>query len=1739
MHHFLSRKCIHYVQFYTIALYVTFFSFKLVADPVPSSYVAYSIEDLIIGDRAGTNSAGLIGSQANIFVGSDAIVNGSIYANGKIYLNDRSITTGTVVSGDSVIRGFNISAGSIVQHANVEQYTIPVKNITIGTSDFTVPLDGNRTLEPGSYKDVTVMERGVLTLQNGVYNVNTFIIGNDTRLILDYPPNGNVEINVKTTLTLGDRVKMSFLNDSNSYAIRFYADGTDSCVLGYEGILYGNFTVPNAKLTLHDRTKFTGTLYAKKLELQPSIYSVIDTIFPSIQLVTPVPGSTIGTPQPRIVLYFSDNRAGLEWSTLQINLNGSDVTPDFTIVNDSAIWQIPQIVALPEGPNTISADIFDRAGNGTQVVKTFSVDGTAPVVAIQDPQNGFITNQQNIPVSWTVDGVSQNTQASASLQEGLNTVTRSSTDQFGRTGSASVHVTLDTQVPVIAITSPVNGTVTNQSEIAVAWTVDGVAQTTELTASLTEGENTITRSYTDAAGNIGTASVLVTLDTQVPVVAITSPVNGTITNQSEIAVAWTVDGVAQTTELIASLTEGENTITRSFTDAAGNIGTASVLVTLDTQVPIVAITTPVNGMITNQSELAVGWTVDGVAQTTELTASITEGENTITRSYTDAAGNIGTASVQVTLDTQVPVVAITSPVNGTVTNQSEIAVAWTVDGVAQTTELTASLTEGENTITRSYTDAAGNIGTASVHVTLDTQVPVIAFTSPVNGTVTNQSEIAVAWTVDGVAQTTELIASLTEGENTITRSFTDAAGNIGTASVLVTLDTQVPIVAITTPVNGMITNQSEISVAWTVDGVAQTTELIASLTEGENTITRSYTDAAGNTGTASIQVALDTQKPVVIIVSPVENAQLPTSPVSVIWTVDGITQNQQNSENLIIGQNRIIRTATDPAGNIGADTVTVYLDESCITISNTTLTIGSDDHSYDNRSLCINNSTVNIIGYHPFRDITLNRSTIVADTGFTARDLLLTVSSTLTHPETNIDTVYGLKITANTVNIDATSSINVNGRGYVGDRYVNGVWRGARTAGNLLSYISGHNDLLVCGGTHGGTGSRDENIYSKQPIPVYDNVFAPTLPGSGGGADTSRTTNIGGDGGGVIYISASKIEINGKISANGLSSTGYEYSYIGGGAGGSIWLNVDSISGSGKIEANGGVNSLYRYHRPGAGGIIFIDAADLFDMNIRNVTTVGSANTNAQPARNGTSIIRDVSIRNGKKILIVNPSKVAGSDVVNLNDTLCYDSRMLFVLNSKVLATGENNFDSVVCIRSDVQLTGNSYPYNIDLDSSSSFTAHDGLSIDSMTIADSCILEIGGILQIEKLQIGNNGTVRHKKSGVDSVYMFDIAANTIIVEAGGSIDVSGLGYVGDRNVNGSWRNAHTFGNIETQQISSPTHTYVCGGSHGGIGGTYSGVPNAIYGSELFPKTHGGGGGANRSSTGYFGGDGGGVIQIQVNNLELNGTIKSNGVSVTGLSGGGGAGGSVFIFAENITGTGTIEARGGTGISSGGGGRIALYNCSAQNLVQTNVTGNDSGTVYSPCYSNNVQIVKPLNGEYLNENPAIVFWYSNGNLNKDSDALTDGWNTIIRGDTILGTYFSDTVNVFYDTIPPVVQIVQPATDTVYTNVKSITIRWEINGQLQSPFTRSLISGINKIECRAIDSAGNTGSDIVFVIYDSKAPVVTIHSPLNGAVVTSDTIPVIWSVDGDTQTTETYHINAPGSKQNRTLIYRSRK
>ncbi len=925
---------------------------------VPPQYIVYSVDSLRIGDRAGTDGSGWIGSSTVINIGSDARVNGPVFSTGNVNLYDRCIVNGNITAGGLINRTFGVVVnGSLSPNTPVPVYTIPTKTFSTGTQNITVPLDSTRVFQAGNYGNITILERATVTFQSGVYNVKSLRIGNDVDLRLAFPANGTIEVNCSGDLTFGDRVVTSFTQSQNSYAVSFYSGGTNTVYLGFNGVFYGAYSAPNAKVVLHDRSQFTGTIHAKKVELQPSVFYEADTQSPNLRISQPTYGSYLSTKTPRVVVKFSDNMAGVDLSTLRIFVRGTDRTSYFQVNGDSAVWQIPVSMELPEGQNTITADIADRSANITHTECKFKVDSTQPTISFSTPHDGDTsrvdTPYVSIVYSDTVSGIKLSTfkvllnsvditnkftqsnsgayyqmGSSNRLPNGTSTFSATVSDSCGNLKSVAVAYTVYRTNPVVVITSPVEGAVSNQNPVTVRWMVNGIEQSTQTSQTLIEGANSITRTFTDNYGNTGADTVHVTLDTQVPVVAITSPEDGFITNQNSVNVIWTVDGIEQTTQLTQNLTEGDNTIIRSFTDSAGNNGADTVHVTLDTKAPEVAITSPADGFITNQNQVNVSWTVDGIEQTTQLIQNLTEGDNSIIRSYTDVAGNIGEDTVHVTLDTQVPVVAITSPVDGFITNQNTVNVTWTVDGTSQTTQLTQTLTEGDNAIIRSYTDAAGNTDADTVHVTLDTQVPVVAITSPANGFITNQNPVNVTWTVDGIAQTTQLIQNLTEGDNAIIRSYTDAAGNIGADTVHVTLDTQASVVAITSPVDGFITNQNPVNVTWTLDGIAQMTQLIQNLTEGDNSIIRSYTDAAGNTDADTVHVTLDTQAPVVAITSPLDGFITNQNTVNVTWTVDVITQTTQLTQTLTEGDNAIIRSYTDAAGNIGADTIYVVYNAS-------------------------------------------------------------------------------------------------------------------------------------------------------------------------------------------------------------------------------------------------------------------------------------------------------------------------------------------------------------------------------------------------------------------------------------------------------------------------------------------------------------------------------------------------------------------------------------------------------------------------------------------------------------------------------------------------------------------------------------------------------------------------------------------------------------------------------------------
>ena len=277
--------------------------------------------------------------------------------------------------------------------------------------------------------------------------------------------------------------------------------------------------------------------------------------------------------------------------------------------------------------------------------------------------------------------------------------------------------------------------------------------------------------------------------------------------------------------------------------------------TADTTAPTVSITAPlasasVSGTVSVQGSATddVGVTklelyVDGAAVTTATSSpfsftwnstTVSNGSHSITVKAYDAANNIGSDSVTVNVnnitDTTPPTVSITAPlagatVSGTILVQGSAAdnagvtkLELDVDGVSVATAASspysfswnsAAKTNGSHTLTVKAYDAANNVGSASIIVSVnnpvpvaDTTAPVVAITSPLDGsTVSRNASITVSAT-DNVGVTRVVIyldnvqlcsdtsapyscswntRKASAGTHTITATAWDAAGNAGKA----------------------------------------------------------------------------------------------------------------------------------------------------------------------------------------------------------------------------------------------------------------------------------------------------------------------------------------------------------------------------------------------------------------------------------------------------------------------------------------------------------------------------------------------------------------------------------------------------------------------------------------------------------------------------------------------------------------------------------------------------------------------------------------------------------------------------------------------------------------------------------------------------------------------------------------------------------------------------------------------
>jgi hypothetical protein len=562
----------------------------------------------------------------------------------------------------------------------------------------------------------------------------------------------------------------------------------------------------------------------------------------------------------------------------------------------------------------------------------------------------------------------------------------------------------------------------------------------------------------------------------------------------------------------------------------------------------------------------------------------------------------------------------------------------------------------------------------------------------------------------------------------------------------------------------------------------------------------------------------------------------------------------------------------------------------------------------------------------------LNGARVVADQPIhVSGTLSLTGGSILTHSTAS---TAGLSITANRVEIDSTSSIDVSSRGYQGG------FNGANQAcpGITLGGLSGA--TYRSGGSYGGYGGWADGPGSNPP---HGQPSAPIYLGSGGSCGAGNS--VGGNGGGLVQITAADaVVVDGAILANGGGGAG---NWAGSGSGGSIAIATSTLQGQGTIAANGGVSEV-----GGSGGRVAIRYTTLGasgdDLNgLRNIQAFGG-HGNIRAASAGTVLLQLGNESYGDLYIDDN---VTGATAPNWTPLTPIGFAPSAALTANTLTTSGAvplAVNGLVGLEINPNIS-QSQTYFIVSNTATTITVDTTGKPDLTAIAavgdtyagvnrfDNVFFRRGGYLTTGDLllvtgtmKIDEYGVLSHMAATPTFEPHLDLTVGTLQITSIGAITANGLGYLGGFSGANQACPGLTLGN----QAGS---TYRSAGSYGGLGAQWEGTSNPVYGSMTSPAALGSGGSCGAGNT--PGGIGGGWVSIHATNIANDGTISANGTGGQGNWAGSGSGGSVAITTSTLSGAGTIQANGGVSELGGGGGRIALTYSGALGIPKANITAN--------------------------------------------------------------------------------------------------------------------------------------------------------------------------------------------------------
>ncbi|HEM8739576.1 TPA: Ig-like domain-containing protein [Enterobacter hormaechei] len=873
-----------------------------------------------------------------------------------------------------------------------------------------------------------------------------------------------------------------------------------------QGLTDGTWTI-NVSVT--DQSGNTGS---------SSVDVVVNTVTPVIGINTLAADDVINAAEKGEDLLLSGTSNQPEGTTITVNLNGINYT---ATTDASGNWSVTVLAsavsALGEANYTVTASVTDNVGNSAAATHDVLVDSSLPVVTLNNFAGDNIVNAAEVAAGQTLTGKVSNAASgdtvtiilggqtyTATVQDDLTwslpltqsqltalgngdlTVSASVTNAHGNTGSSSLDVTIDAQLPGLRIDTVAGDDVINVIEhaqnLVIAGTSTDLAAGSTVTVTINgksysasvladgswqaavpaadvsrwaDGSLTISASAQDTSGNPVNIGTVVDVDLAPVAISINSVTDDNVLNAAEKGQDLVLSGSSSNVEAgqtvtiifagktwtttvdangdwtctvpaadLSGLKDGDASVQVSVTNVNGNAASSSQAFSVDTAAPAVTINTISGDNMLNAAEAAQDLTLSGTStaeagQTVTVTfngnqytaqvqangswtldvpaadlAGIADGSAAVTVTVSDKAGNPASAGASVLVDTTVPqitfnIVAGDDIVNiaehgqalivtGKVTGaQAGDVITLTLNGKDYTAMLDASgnwsvgvpatdvgaLANGDQTISATLTDKAGNSTSATHAFDVSLTAPVITINTLavddvinatekgqdllISGTSNQPDGTRITVTLNGIsyAATTDAsgnwsvtlpaanVSVLGEASYSVTASVTDTAGNSANTSHSVLVDSALPQVTINAVATDDVINAAEVASGQTLSGkvsgaasgdtvtigiggntytatvqddlswsVNVASDVLTAIGNGDLTVTASVTNGHGNTGTGERDITID--------------ASLPGLRVDTVAGDDVINSIEH-------GQNLIITGSSDGLASGSALTVTV------------------------------------------------------------------------------------------------------------------------------------------------------------------------------------------------------------------------------------------------------------------------------------------------------------------------------------------------------------------------------------------------------------------------------------------------------------------------------------------------------------------------------------------------------------------------------------------------------------------------------------------------------------------------------------------------------------------------------------------------------------------------------------------------------------------------------------------------